>query len=784
MRSVLILTLSLSFAISQNNALSLVGYESSYATFPNTSEIISEDFTISLWFKSDGLNNSSTFDMILDMSNNEYLEFYLNGTNCQACDPGTFVGFIKKKSNETTKNYTKNSTLRVDDNKWHNAVMVRHSSTGNVDTYIDGQLYDQSSAGSGPLRLNNIVIGKRNADGNRTFKGMVDELAVWNKTLSSNEIKEIYQLLKLTHGEFNVSGYTSSDSLVGYWKMDRGNDGINKTLYDLSGNGNDGIISNPSFWLETPFPSALLTTDTIYVSNEVNNEVIDGSLMYPFKTIEAAFLVAKANFTFSDKPRYLEFDVDGKKTFKGDTSFIEVYPKYAVSIPIIVMDGVYEIEQEIDLFSQYHLNDIKHSGAHVLTIQSLNGPEKTIIKPAFKTIDPGGNKSEEGFRANTNGYLELHGFTLDSLEFGINNGSITVYNSLLKQVYAHVPSGSNPWPYRYAGSTLINHTLFPKNHMHNSIIIGWHDPLLGYSGDGMRVSHSIIGAGSYGGTKVYSKGSPRLDAWAYKNLYVSNDPTDPEYANNPQFCDDSYYKYYDTSPAVGLGSNGVNVGVGGVGCDKPKPFDWITVKNSSINIDQGNLDNQFTLGWSESKDIYGDLRYQLFAKVGMNPFELVDDSIQESSYAISYQEFLENAFNNAPGSSATVRFKVYASDGQDTIRVSGDDRFVSVNRYDYLSIQNNTIPDEFALHKNYPNPFNPTTQIRFDLPEVSNVTLTIYNLIGQKIRTFNMQSAPAGHHSLIWNATNDLGASVSAGVYLYQLQTKGFAKTKKMILLK
>ena len=77
MRSVLILTLSLSFAISQNNALSLIGDESSYATFPNTSEIISEDFTISLWFKSDGLNNSSTFDMILDMSNNEYLEFYL-----------------------------------------------------------------------------------------------------------------------------------------------------------------------------------------------------------------------------------------------------------------------------------------------------------------------------------------------------------------------------------------------------------------------------------------------------------------------------------------------------------------------------------------------------------------------------------------------------------------------------------------------------------------------------------------------------------------------------------
>ena len=67
---------------------------------------------------------------------------------------------------------------------------------------------------------------------------------------------------------------------------------------------------------------------------------------------------------------------------------------------------------------------------------------------------------------------------------------------------------------------------------------------------------------------------------------------------------------------------------------------------------------------------------------------------------------------------------------------------------------------------------------------MGNVTLSIYNMLGQKVKTFNMQSAPAGYHALNWNATNDLGAPVSAGVYLYQLQTDGFIKTKKMILLK
>ena len=96
----------------------------------------------------------------------------------------------------------------------------------------------------------------------------------------------------------------------------------------------------------------------------------------------------------------------------------------------------------------------------------------------------------------------------------------------------------------------------------------------------------------------------------------------------------------------------------------------------------------------------------------------------------------------------------------------------------------NKRPVEFALHENYPNPFNPSTTLRFDLPEVSNISLTIYNMLGQKIRTYDMQSAAAGYHTLKWNATNDYGDPVGAGVYLYQLQSKDFVKTRKMVLLK
>ncbi len=135
-------------------------------------------------------------------------------------------------------------------------------------------------------------------------------------------------------------------------------------------------------------------------------------------------------------------------------------------------------------------------------------------------------------------------------------------------------------------------------------------------------------------------------------------------------------------------------------------------------------------------------------------------------------------------SGVTVKFSVSATDGIDTVKVTGDDRVVYVNRYEYLSTESKGIPTEFALHENYPNPFNPTTTLRFDLPEVSDMTLTIYNMLGQKVRTFNMNDTPAGYHSIKWNATNDNGDPVGAGVYLYQLRANQYVKTRKMVLLK
>ena len=94
------------------------------------------------------------------------------------------------------------------------------------------------------------------------------------------------------------------------------------------------------------------------------------------------------------------------------------------------------------------------------------------------------------------------------------------------------------------------------------------------------------------------------------------------------------------------------------------------------------------------------------------------------------------------------------------------------------------IPDVFALHQNYPNPFNPVTQIRYDLPEDSYVSITIYDIMGRNIKSLVNTDQAAGYRSVRWNATNDLGEPVSAGMYIYMIQAGEFRQTKKMVLLK
>jgi len=109
---------------------------------------------------------------------------------------------------------------------------------------------------------------------------------------------------------------------------------------------------------------------------------------------------------------------------------------------------------------------------------------------------------------------------------------------------------------------------------------------------------------------------------------------------------------------------------------------------------------------------------------------------------------------------------------------------IPVNLYPLANDDNVNIPYVTALHKNYPNPFNPETTIHYSLSEAGPVKIEVYNIKGQLVRNLVNERKTAGNYTVIWNGKDEQGKNVSSGIYFYRMQTKNYSSTKKMMLMK
>jgi hypothetical protein len=98
--------------------------------------------------------------------------------------------------------------------------------------------------------------------------------------------------------------------------------------------------------------------------------------------------------------------------------------------------------------------------------------------------------------------------------------------------------------------------------------------------------------------------------------------------------------------------------------------------------------------------------------------------------------------------------------------------------------RSNPIPTVFALHQNSPNPFNPTTSVKYDMPKAGDVQISVFNVLGQRVTDLVNGYQEAGSHEVVWNGKDDGGSSVASGIYFYRIKTSEFSDTKKMLLLK
>lgn len=166
------------------------------------------------------------------------------------------------------------------------------------------------------------------------------------------------------------------------------------------------------------------------------------------------------------------------------------------------------------------------------------------------------------------------------------------------------------------------------------------------------------------------------------------------------------------------------------------------------------------------------------------PFYLGENPAQNSlteSYYLPAGETMEMMVTFAP---------TYANNYSANITISSDDPNMPeaivpvLGTSGTVSNQDLVNPLVTALHGNYPNPFNPNTNIKFSLKENSPVQLDIYNISGQKVRTLLNANMAAGNHIVTWNGLDNSGRSVGSGVYFFKMNSGKYTSTKKMILMK
>ena len=133
-------------------------------------------------------------------------------------------------------------------------------------------------------------------------------------------------------------------------------------------------------------------------------------------------------------------------------------------------------------------------------------------------------------------------------------------------------------------------------------------------------------------------------------------------------------------------------------------------------------------------------------------------------------EFTFSVDRKAPvGQDTTLTATITSADGQ----VWTKDITVSIGA-----------PKDYKLYNNFPNPFNPSTKIAFELPKASHVSLIIYDVLGREVAEIANQDYPAGYNVVTWNGLNRNGEEVSSGVYFYRISTEKWSKVVKMLSLK
>ena len=210
-----------------------------------------------------------------------------------------------------------------------------------------------------------------------------------------------------------------------------------------------------------------------------------------------------------------------------------------------------------------------------------------------------------------------------------------------------------------------------------------------------------------------------------------------------------------------------------IGPNDPTHYTEFTLINLpkpvGIDFDVDNDSGLMSLTWNEPYDpVLPVMAYKVYKRFNTGPFEFVQETT-----STNYSETLE--LEGDYKYYVTVRYLNTDGTPSDLVAFS----------YPFVDSDDNNNPGLVTkLNHNYPNPFNPSTTIAFDLAKAGNVKLSVYNVKGQLVRRLTHANLPGGSHRVTWNGVDESNRPVASGIYYYRLETRDYTKTNKMLLMK
>ena len=529
--------------------------------------------------------------------------------------------------------------------------------------------------------------------------------------------------------DYMEADLTGETGLVGYWNF---NEGSGETANDASENDNHGTIYGATWSTNVPFQQTYLGP-VWHVSTTGSDETGDGSEANPLATIQTA----------------IDSSSDGDTVLVAAGTYVENINYNGKSI--VVGSHLINFPDSTDFISNTIIN-----GDSVGTCVVINGDSSKLI-----------------------GFTLRNGFGSDwyASALLIDHANWTEISYCLV-----IENNGNLSPIIVEGgnsNTLKQLTVFNN-------VLGYGSPIIwsGPYGNNTLNLINIIGYADYFGGSGYN---------FFLNVVNNYSGSEPLFCNP----DSGDYSLAENSPCVGTGENGANIGAFGVGCGIQVNWDfslsepvievmgaddeWNPGDTISVEMDFCN-NTDVAHNWYPGVTIESDSSLTSLHIGHIWFYAMVADECHAISWvAIANTSIISDTvvtFSAYPEALNCQNQPEYCIDGDTlTFEVPIIVQVVSTEP-EYF------IPEVFALHQNYPNPFNPVTSLRYNLPENGLVNITIYDMMGRVVKTLVNSSQTAGYKSIRWNATNDLGQPVSAGMYIYTIQAGEFRQTKKMVLLK